>query len=54
MTVVRRDGERERYIDSEPLLAIWPLWLREPGSPAGRLAADAPPGLPVRGTARRR
>jgi murein DD-endopeptidase MepM/ murein hydrolase activator NlpD len=54
MTVKRRDGERERYIDPEPLLAIWPLWLREPGSPIGRLATDAPPGLPVRGTARRR
>ncbi len=53
MTVKRRDRERERYIDPEPLLAIWPLWLREPGAPFGRLTTDAPPGLPVRGSRRR-
>jgi murein DD-endopeptidase MepM/ murein hydrolase activator NlpD len=53
MTVKRRDRDRERYIDPEPLLAIWPLWIRDPETPRGRLMTAAPPGLPVRAPAPR-
>ena len=36
---------QERYIDPEPLIAIWPLWI--PDEPK-HLTTDVPPGLPVR------
>ncbi len=54
MTVKRRDRERERYLDPEPLLAIWPVWIRDPEAPGGRLSTAAPPGLPVRAPPRRK
>jgi hypothetical protein len=37
---------RERYLDPEPLIAIWPLWIVEDGK--GHVSTAAPPGLPVR------
>jgi murein DD-endopeptidase MepM/ murein hydrolase activator NlpD len=38
----------ERYLDPEPLIAIWPLWI--PGDPErrGRLSTATEPGMPVR------
>jgi murein DD-endopeptidase MepM/ murein hydrolase activator NlpD len=38
----------ERYLDPEPLIAIWPLWI--PGDPErrGRLSITTEPGMPVR------
>ncbi len=38
---------RERYLDPEPLIAIWPLWLPNENMVGGTLAS-AEPGLPVR------
>jgi hypothetical protein len=51
MTVKPPGGTRERYLDPEPLLAIWPLWVVEDGN--GRMST-APPGVPVRAPARPR
>ena len=39
--------ERERYLDPEPLIAIWPLWLPNKNMVGGTLS-EAEPGLPVR------
>lgn len=44
---------RERYLDPEPLIAIWPLWLPD-GSGGGRLSTAPEPGMPVRATGTRR
>jgi murein DD-endopeptidase MepM/ murein hydrolase activator NlpD len=41
---------RERYLDPEPLIAIWPLW--NPNE--GKLTTTEAPGLPVRAPSRRR
>jgi murein DD-endopeptidase MepM/ murein hydrolase activator NlpD len=38
---------RERYLDPEPLIAIWPLWLPNESKVGGTLS-EAEPGLPVR------
>jgi hypothetical protein len=46
MTVKPPGGARERYIDPEPLIAIWPLWIEEDGK--GHMSTAAPPGVPVR------
>ena len=46
MTVKPPHGARERYLDPEPLIAIWPLWLVEDGK--GHLSTAEPPGVPVR------
>ena len=46
MTVKPPHGARERYLDPEPLIAIWPLWIVEDGK--GRLSTAEPPGVPVR------
>jgi murein DD-endopeptidase MepM/ murein hydrolase activator NlpD len=45
---VKASANTERYIDPEPLIAIWPLWIVD-DTGKGHLAADLPPGLPVRG-----
>jgi murein DD-endopeptidase MepM/ murein hydrolase activator NlpD len=41
----------EQYIDPEPLIALWPVWMPE-GMGQGRLSTMEPPGLPVRGSKR--
>jgi hypothetical protein len=46
MTVKPTDGARERYLDPEPLIAIWPLWIVEDGK--GHMSIAGPPGIPVR------
>jgi hypothetical protein len=46
MTVKPSGNARERYLDPEPLIAIWPLWIVEDGK--GHVSTAAPPGLPVR------
>lgn len=46
MTVKPPDRARERYVDPESLLAIWPLWIVEDGK--GRMSTAEPPGVPVR------
>lgn len=49
MTVKSSGGSRERYLDPESLIAIWPLWIVEDGK--GRMSSAVPPGLPVRAPA---
>lgn len=39
---------RERYLDPESLIAIWPLWMPDESGTGGRLATRIEPGLPVR------
>jgi murein DD-endopeptidase MepM/ murein hydrolase activator NlpD len=51
MTVRPPSAGRERYIDPEPLLALWPLWLPDEHKVSTTVAA---PGVPVRGPARSR
>ncbi|HEY5928404.1 MAG TPA: peptidoglycan DD-metalloendopeptidase family protein [Kofleriaceae bacterium] len=38
---------RERYLDPEPLIAIWPLWI--PHENGGGMLSTAEPGFPQRG-----
>jgi hypothetical protein len=52
MTVKPPAGARERYLDPEPLIAIWPLWIVEDGK--GHASTAEPPGMPVRVPARKR
>lgn len=52
MTVKSPGGARERYLDPESLIAIWPLWIVDDGK--GHLSTVEPPGLPVRAPARPR
>jgi hypothetical protein len=52
MTVKPPAGARERYLDPESLLAIWPLWIVEDGK--GHASIAEPPGGPVRQPARAR
>jgi hypothetical protein len=52
MTVKPASSARERYLDPESLIAIWPLWIVEDGK--GHVSTDAPPGIPVRAPARPR
>lgn len=49
MTVKSPKAGRERYIDPEPLLALWPLWLPDEHKVSTTIAA---PGVPVRGPSR--
>src|SRR5262249_15828353 len=46
MSVKPPNSNYERYLDPEPLIAIWPLWIPKDAS-NGRLSTSAP-GLPVR------
>lgn len=39
---------RERYLDPEPLIAIWPLWLPDADGKGGKVVTDQEPGVPVR------
>jgi murein DD-endopeptidase MepM/ murein hydrolase activator NlpD len=50
---VKHSKNVERYLDPEPLIAIWPLWIPNEDRTSGRLSTEAP-GLPVRATSRRR
>jgi murein DD-endopeptidase MepM/ murein hydrolase activator NlpD len=52
MTVKPPAGARERYLDPEPLIAIWPLWIVEDGK--GHASTAEPPGMPVRIPPRKR
>jgi murein DD-endopeptidase MepM/ murein hydrolase activator NlpD len=38
----------ERYLDPEPLIAIWPLWVGNDNASSGRVTTAVAPGLPVR------
>ena len=44
LSVKSSKTDRERFLDPEPLIAIWPLW--NPGD--GKLSLETAPGLPVR------
>ena len=44
----------ERYLDPEPLIAIWPLWIPNENRQSGRPSVAEEPGLPVRAPARRK
>jgi murein DD-endopeptidase MepM/ murein hydrolase activator NlpD len=46
-------GGYERYIDPEPLIALWPLRVPLDGSEVGLVTITAPPGVPL-GSANRR
>jgi hypothetical protein len=52
MTVKPQKTARERYIDPESLIAIWPLWIIGDGNPV--VSTAAPPGMPVRSVDRPR
>jgi hypothetical protein len=41
-----KDGP-ERYIDPEPLVALWPLWVPVDGSEVGLVTTIAEPGVPL-------
>lgn len=47
LSVKPSKNARERYLDPEPLIAIWPLWLPNENMVGGKLS-EAEPGLPVR------
>jgi murein DD-endopeptidase MepM/ murein hydrolase activator NlpD len=44
----------ERYLDPEPLIAIWPLWIPNESRTGGRVSTDPEPGMPVRAGGKRR
>lgn len=44
---------RERYLDPEPLIAIWPLWITD-AEGGGRPSSTIEPGVPVRRSPQRR
>ena len=48
LTVKPSKTAHERYIDPEPLIAIWPLWIANENASHGRLTTAVAPGLPVR------
>jgi murein DD-endopeptidase MepM/ murein hydrolase activator NlpD len=49
---VRTGKHAERYLDPEPLIAIWPLWI--PNESGGGKISMEEPGVPVRGGGPRR
>lgn len=51
---VKTGKHSERYLDPEPLIAIWPLWLPNEGRTGGTLLTDQQPGVPVRATGKRK
>jgi murein DD-endopeptidase MepM/ murein hydrolase activator NlpD len=53
LSVKTSKHDHERYLDPEPLIAIWPLWIPNEDGTGGRLST-AEPGLPVRETGGRR
>jgi murein DD-endopeptidase MepM/ murein hydrolase activator NlpD len=38
----------ERYLDPEPLIAIWPLWIANDNTSNGHMSLASAPGVPVR------
>ena len=51
---VKSSKGQERYLDPEPLLAIWPLWIAGETDGQGKLSTATEPGVPVRGRASKR
>jgi murein DD-endopeptidase MepM/ murein hydrolase activator NlpD len=49
LTVKPSKQSHERYLDPEPLIAIWPLWIANDNASTGRMTTTVGPGLPVRG-----
>jgi hypothetical protein len=47
------EAGRERYIDPEPLIALWPLRIPVEGSEVGLVTITAQPGMPLGSAARR-
>jgi murein DD-endopeptidase MepM/ murein hydrolase activator NlpD len=45
---VKTGKARERYLDPEPMIAIWPLWLADESERGGKPSPAAEPGVPVR------
>jgi hypothetical protein len=43
-----KTAKTERYIDPEPLIAIWPLWVANDNVATGHVTMSAAPGTPVR------
>jgi murein DD-endopeptidase MepM/ murein hydrolase activator NlpD len=49
LTVKQTKTAPERYLDPEPLIAIWPLWIPSNDNwNVGKLMTDVAPGIPVR------
>ena len=49
LTVKPTKNAQERYLDPEPLIAIWPLWIpSNDNASVGQLMTDVAPGVPVR------
>jgi murein DD-endopeptidase MepM/ murein hydrolase activator NlpD len=46
IAVQEPNGDHSRYIDPEPLIALWPLRVSAPGGDPLRLTAETPAGLP--------
>ena len=53
MSVKPTNSTFERYLDPEPLIAIWPLWIRKDHE-SGTLSTTDEPGMPMRATSRRK
>jgi murein DD-endopeptidase MepM/ murein hydrolase activator NlpD len=45
---------RERYLDPEPLVALWPLWIPSPDGNGGVVSDAEEPGIPVRASGGKR
>lgn len=45
---VKTGAHSERYLDPEPLIAIWPLWIANDNTGGARLSTIEAPGVPVR------
>jgi murein DD-endopeptidase MepM/ murein hydrolase activator NlpD len=43
----------EQYIDPEPIIALWPLWMPD-GMGTGRVSTVEPPGVPIRGSKKKK
>jgi murein DD-endopeptidase MepM/ murein hydrolase activator NlpD len=50
---VKTSKQSQRYLDPEPLVAIWPLWIPEEGD-NGRVSTTNEPGIPVRGPSKKK
>ncbi|MGE5181672.1 MAG: peptidoglycan DD-metalloendopeptidase family protein, partial [Acidobacteriota bacterium] len=48
LTVKPSRTAKERYIDPEPLIAIWPLWIANDNAATGHVTLASAPGTPVR------
>jgi murein DD-endopeptidase MepM/ murein hydrolase activator NlpD len=51
---VRTSKTTSRYLDPEPLIALWPLWLPNEDGRGGHLSTVEAPGVPVRSNGKRR